>query len=395
MRGRALESGTDQIKSGCFSGLRILGFCDHFTESSSGGAEKVTAEIYARLQAQGAEVAVLSAVGDRGRGVGSLLGVSTYFVPALDLSRVLNAQVTLAPGLLAAGRRLIDEFQPQVMHATSVHFQGSIAAALHARRCRLPLVTTGHVASVEWLRPTTRAATVAYENTIGRFILGSSKMVIAVSEEVAVHLGSLGAPSENVRVVPNGVDHERFTPGCRADAPVEVVFVGRLIQNKGPADALAAFAAVGPPRARLTFVGDGPMRAQLETATKRLELSSMVRFTGHLNDVSTVLRSAHIFIRPSRTEGLSLAVLEAMASEMAVLASDIPANRELVRHGESGLLASPGDRVDLARQLDKLLTDAPLRHALAARGRERAAQYSWDVCARETGQVLADAAGDW
>jgi len=123
-------------------------------------------------------------------------------------------------------------------------------------------------------------------------------------------------------------------------------------------------------------------------------LAETVRFTGHLDNVSPILASADVLIRPSRTEGQALAILEAMAAGVCVLATDIPANRELVDDGESGLLTPVGDVRQLAARLDSLLTDGRLRDRLAAQGRHRALQHSWEVCARETGQVLLDAAGD-
>jgi len=379
---------------GRFVGLRVLGFCDYFTESSSGGAEKVTAEVYSRLQAQGAQITVLSATPGGTGGATTVHGIPTRVVPAIDLAKIVNAQVTLAPRLLGTARRLINELRPQVLHATSVHFQGSRAAALLARRRRLPLVTTGHVAAVSRLPLATRTATTVYEHTAGRFILGTSSRVIAVSESVATHLRQLGARADRTVVVHNGVDHNRFHPRPRDLDRPHVVFVGRLIDNKGPADALNAFAAAAIPGAQLTFVGDGPMRAGLEAAAARLGLNEVVHFTGHVDDVSTILGSADVLIRPSRTEGQSLAILEAMASGVCVLASDIPANRELVDDGRSGLLAAVGDIQALARRLNRLLTDHPFRDRLAAEGRQRARQHSWEACARDTGLVLADAAHD-
>jgi len=139
-------------------------------------------------------------------------GIPTRIVPAVSLAQLVNAQVALAPGLLGAARRLVEELRPQVLHATSVHFQGSRAAALLARRRRLPLVTTGHVASMSQLPLATRTATTLYEHTAGRFILRTSSRVIAVSESVATHLRQLGAPADRTVVVHNGVDHHRFHP---------------------------------------------------------------------------------------------------------------------------------------------------------------------------------------
>ncbi len=377
--------------TGRFDGLRILGFCDYFTTASSGGAERVTAEVYLRLMAEGAEVMVISAIPRRHLGA-TVDGIPTRVVPGLDLARAFNAEVMLAPRLLTVARQVSDGFGPHVVHAASIHFLGSFVAALHSRRHRLPLVTTGHVGSIAELPALTRAATTVYERTIGRFILSSSQRVIAVSNAAASHLRRFGATQAKTAVVPNGVDHVRFTPGQRNDHALQVLFVGRLIQNKGPDDALAAFAAVRTPGARLTFVGDGPMRARLEASVGRLGLEGSVRFAGHVEDVSPIVRAADILIRPSLTEGQSLAILEAMAAGACVLASDIPANRELIDPGESGLLAGPGDVGDIARQLRMLLSDTSLRNRLAARGRERSLQHSWTACAHQTGAILAASA---
>lgn len=379
-------------RNGRFEGLRILGFCDYYTTASSGGAEKVTAEVYQRLIAEGAEVMVISAIPKRHLDEASPDGVPTRVVPGLDLAGVLNAQVMVAPRLLSAARKVSDKFGPHVVHASSIHFQGSFVAALHSRRHRLPLVTTGHLGSIAALPALTRAATNVYEQTIGRFVLSSSQRVIAVSDAAALHLRRLGAKEATTSVVPNGVDHLRFLPGEKRNEAPHVVFIGRLIQNKGPDDALAAFAAVRTPGTHLTFVGDGPMRAHLEASAGRLGLRDSVRFAGHVADVSPIVRAADVLIRPSLTEGQSLAILEAMAAGVCVLASDIPANRELIDPGESGLLAGPGDTRDIARQLGMLLSDASLRNRLAARGRERSLEHSWDTCAQETGAILAEAA---
>ncbi len=378
--------------NGRFDGLRILGFCDYFTTASSGGAEKVTAEVYQRLMAEGAEVMVISAIPRRHLGATPVDGIPTRLVPGLDLAGALNAEVMVAPRLLTVARQISDGFGPNVVHASSIHFQGSFVAALHSRRHRLPLVTTGHVGSIAELPALTRAATTVYERTIGRFVLSSSQRVIAVSNAAALHLGRLGATKAKTSVVPNGVDHLRFAPGQRNDEALQVVFVGRLIQNKGPDDALAAFAAIRTPGAHLTFVGDGPMRTHLEASVERLGLEDSVRFAGHVEDVSPIVRAADVLIRPSLTEGQSLAILEAMAAGACVLASDIPANRELIDPGESGLLAGPGDTWDIARQLRMLLSDASLRNRLAARGRERSLQHSWEACAHQTGTILAASA---
>lgn len=374
-------------------GLRILGFCDYFTEDSSGGAEKVTAEVYTRLIEQGAEIRVVTTAPGTPGGEATPWGISTALAPGRDLSGLLRVQVTLAPRLLSIGSREIVGFRPDVLHASGLHFQSSLAAGILARRRNLPLATTGHIGSVESLPGLIRAATSTYERSIGRFILKSSSRVIAVSAAVADHMVTLGAAPGLVHVVPNGVDRDRFRPGSRIGKGVGVVFVGRLISNKGPDEVLEAF--VGNPRedATLTFIGDGPMRGELEARVQHLGLQDRVAFTGYTDDVAGLLASADVMVRPSQTEGQSLAVLEAMASEVAVIASDIPPNRELIGDNERGLLVAPGDQAGLCEALGAMIGDEDRRVRLARAARELAVRHTWERCAEETGRVLAAAAG--
>jgi len=376
-----------------FTGLRILGFCDYFAEDSSGGAEKVTAEVYQRLIDQGAEIRVVSTVPGRPAGETAPWGIPTVLASGRDLSSLLGAQVTLAPGLLRVGRREISQFRPNVLHASGLHFQSSLAAAILARRKKVPFVATGHIGSIENLAGLVRTATSTYEKSIGRYILKTSRRVIAVSAAVADHMVHLGAPSRSVHVVPNGVDLDRFRPGSRSETQVGVVFVGRLIGNKGPDEVLDAFAAVAGDDATLTFIGDGPMRGELEAKIQRLELQDKVSFLGHIDDVERLLGEADVMVRPSQTEGQSLAILEAMASGVAVIASDIPPNRELLGDDERGLLVAPGDQSGLSAALGALIDDENRRGSLARAARELVVCHTWDRCAEATGEVLAAAAG--
>ncbi len=374
-------------------GLRILGFCDHFTEAPGGGAEIVASHVYRFLRSRGAEVEVVSVVPEFETHRTTVDGIPTQVIAGRDLSRIVNAQVTLSRRAGSVGRTAVTEFRPDVLHASSIHFRSSLAAARIGRSMKLPLVTTAHVGSVHALSPITRVATALYEQTIGRFILRASDRVIAVSEDVANHVTSRGARSDRTTVIHNGVDHERFHPQPGPDDRVNILFLGRLINNKGPMEALQAFGRLEPSAARLAFAGDGPMRSRLERVAARLGVADTVTFLGRVGDVPDLLAASNVLIRPSHTEGQSLAILEAMASEVCVIASDIPANAALVEHGVTGLLAQVGNTSDLTKQLARAVTDRPLRQRLAAAGHEQSLAYSWEKCAAETGAVLAEAAG--
>ena len=254
------------------------------------------------------------------------------------------------------------------------------------------MVTTVHVARPSALPTLLRTLTSVYEHTVGRFILGASREVIAVSEAVGEHARHLGAPADCVSVIRNGVDHERYFP-LDTDNPSSsrplVVFVGRLISNKGPELLLEALATS---KARLdadvVFLGDGPLRYQLQREARNRGLGEQVRFQGHSSDIAAWLRRADVLVRPSFTEGLPLALLEALASRVCVVASDIPGNADLIRHGESGLLFKAGDARALADALQRVLADPAARGMMAANGWQTSLGYSWDVCADAVGKVL-------
>ena len=371
------------------SGLRILGFCDHFTEVQGGGAEIVAREVYRYLQSRGAEIMVVSVVSGGESGQATVHGVPTTSVRGRDLSRVFNAQVMLSGRVTSVGRKAVTSFRPDVLHASSIHFRSAVSATRIARSVGLPLVTTAHVGSIQALPLPTRIAANIYEGTAGRFILRASDRVIAVSKNVADHVATRRVPRDKVTVVNNGVDHKRFQPHQAPEGRMNILFVGRLINNKGPLEALQAFARLDESSATLTFAGNGPMRERLAREAARLGVGQAVIFLDRVDDVAGILSSSDILIRPSLTEGQSLALLEAMAAGVCVVASDIPANAELIEHGVTGLLARQGDIEDLADKLTGVLRDKQLRDRLADAGHQRSLAFSWERCGAGTGAVLA------
>ncbi|MCH7583756.1 MAG: glycosyltransferase family 4 protein [Acidobacteria bacterium] len=358
----------------------------------TGGVEIVTREVYRLLRSAGAEVLVVSAVAGATEPVAN---VPSRLVKALELSSLTGAQTPLWSRKL---RRVADEsfneFDPHVLHACGLHFTSSLHASRIARAHSVPLVTTTHLGSVAGHPAPIRVAAWLYERTLGRAILRSSDRVIAVSHAVEQHIYSLGVESERITVVPNGVDHDRFRPrrASRSSSGHHIVFVGRLIANKGPEVALAALAALNRPSVDLTFVGDGPMRRRLERLAAKLKVSENVRFVGRVADVVPFLSAADIMVQPSRTEGQSLAILEAMASGTCVVASDIPANRELIQNGKNGLTHRPGNPKSLANCLIQVIDDPKLRGALVDQALSAASSHTWDRCAASTADVLKRAA---
>lgn len=216
-----------------------------------------------------------------------------------------------------------------------------------------------------------------------RFVLGpvlrQADAVIVLSTEQADAVETrYRVRRDRVTIIPNGVDPSFYDSGLRRSAtggaPLRVLFVGRLDAQKNVARLLVAASRAREPM-ELVVVGDGEQRPALESLRRQLDLAH-VRLVGaqHGQALLAHYAWAEVFVLPSEREGMSLAVLEAMAAGLAVVATDVPGSRELV--DGVGLLADP-DPGALGAALDLMATDHGLRTTSAARSRQRAAGFAW------------------
>ena len=209
--------------------------------------------------------------------------------------------------------------------------------------------------------------------------------VVGVCEAVRRCFEGQGVrPRKALLAIPNGIRLERFTPstsearsglaeemGWHSDSLV-IGTVGRLQPVKDQVRLLHALHALRSQVARavLVIVGDGSMRAELERKAESLGLSDSVRFLGDRDDVPRLLSGMHVFALPSRSEGYSLALLEACASALPIVATDVGGNADIVRDGINGRLVAQGDESALASALCELCLDPPLAERMGRSGRE-------------------------
>jgi glycosyltransferase involved in cell wall biosynthesis len=199
-------------------------------------------------------------------------------------------------------------------------------------------------------------------------VLRRCSRVTIFSQSAKRELERRGLRPGRVFVLPNTVDTKRYRPDPAVAKDYDLVFTGYLIPRKGVDRLLAAVARLaerGPP-VRCLIIGDGIERERLEAEARRLEVAERVKFAGWSADVAGQVRRARVFVLLSAAEGLPIALLEAMASGLPAVVTDVGANADVVRDGVNGyLVPHPADPAEVADRLARLLDD-PAHYAAAS-----------------------------
>jgi glycosyltransferase involved in cell wall biosynthesis len=190
---------------------------------------------------------------------------------------------------------------------------------------------------------------------------------------------------KRVHVIYNGIDLPPWTANA-AVRPSAGVVVANFHPYKGHDVLLNALRLLpDPPVVRLCGVGQ--TRSVVQAAARDL---ATVEFVDPPADIPAELRRAQFAVHPSRTEGLSNAILEEMAAGLAVIACDVGGNPILIEDGVTGLLVPPGNAQALAEAIARIIADDETRVAMGRRGRERASRLSWDACVRAHIDLYSD-----
>lgn len=212
---------------------------------------------------------------------------------------------------------------------------------------------------------------------LNRLLLNQIDAVVSVSRSIKQDFIKVYRQSEEkVTYIPNGVDATEFeacrTSPVRAEVRSELslppkdialVSVGNLSEEKGHGELLTIMGGLAQSglAIHLVIVGDGPLRPQLEQQARRLDLTNQVRFLGRRDDVSRVLAGADIFVLSSRTEGMPAVLIEAGMAGLPSVAFDVGGVAEVIEHGVTGILVSPGDLAGFGEALTTLCLDQDCR----------------------------------
>ncbi|MGD9497488.1 MAG: glycosyltransferase family 4 protein [Armatimonadota bacterium] len=341
----------------------------HFIYSlRTGGAERSCVEICTNLPAEYTPVVCATRGGPyeaelRGAGIEVIT-----FAPPDEHPRW--------PLVAARIVRVLRQVKPDLVHTHLYH--SNVLALTAASLLGVPGV--GHLrgrSSCGLSRAEQRVCGLVYRWLVrrGHRFIACSQDMAALFREVTGHEATVIHNAIDTRPFltahPGGVDL-RAELGVPPDAPL-VGFVGRLVYQKNPQCFVRAAARLGAghPQAHFVMVGGGELRGEIEALGRELGLGERLHLLGECHDVPTLLPQFDVFALPSRWEGFSRAILEAMVCGLAVVTTDVLGARESVVDGESGLLVPDDDDAALAGRIGELLADEGLRRALGRAARER------------------------
>jgi glycosyltransferase involved in cell wall biosynthesis len=341
----------------------------HLIESDGpGGAERIVAGLAAALQDAGGENVIFLPVRGEGWLAGQLAG-SGVAIEEYRLNRPLSPECARA--LTASFRR------HHIDIAHSHEFSMAVYGAWASRAAGIPHVITMHGSRYYAGRLRRRIAM--------RAAVEGRTRVVAVSHQLGDHISrDLCIRRSRIEMVPNGV---RFVEPARAALREELglgpddrlaVAIGNLYPVKGHRYAIDALARLADrhPALHLAIAGRGELAGDLTAQARALGVGDRVHLLGLRSDVAAILASGDLFVQPSLSEGLPLALLEAMFAARAIVATAVGEVGAALDHGRAGVLVPPGDAAALAAAFDGLLTSADRARALGGTARERAmAEY--------------------
>ena len=334
------------------------------TGGRMGGAERLIVDVLRAgrsLELWDASVCILTTADELGRQLRAD-GFEVIALGARGPRQLASATPRLA-GLIRRGR--YDVVHGHLLHGAAF---GLLAARAVGHPCAV--MTRHYERFVSMYGSTTDRILHWIGHRLARHVFAISK----ASRSVLIDLDHVSA--SRVTVVANGLDEQRVRAQAgerrHDDEHFTIGSVGALHPRKGHGDLIAAFAraALGD-TARLVLVGDGPARADLETLARQLGVAERVRFVGYEPEPYPLMRSLDLYVQPSREEGFGIAVLEAMALGLPVIASDAGGLPEIVDGAETGVLFRAGDVTMLAHEISLLATDAARRSRLGASGQSR------------------------
>jgi glycosyltransferase involved in cell wall biosynthesis len=345
--------------------------------------EKVVESLAVNRKRQNLEVAVLTSMDGQPRtsgrsGADFVRRLRSWEVAHTSIIPSLPRELLRLPPHSVIHLHLAQAFIPEAVYA---------AHLIHG----LPYVAHLHLD----VGPSGRAGFLlrAYKPLIlGPVLRAAAAVVVFTDEQRSAVASKYGVDPTRIAVIPNGVDDKLYYVGQRFLHPKpRLLFVGRLSVQKNLPLFLHALDGVSQ-HFETTLVGEGELEAELKKVAHNLRLQN-VRFPGRVDgaELRELYRNADVFVLPSEREGMPLVLLEALAMGLPIVATDVSGNRDLVVHGQNGVLVPLGDPSTLRRALLGVTSD-PRRYLRMSEASQRLGRrYSWKAVAAEFELVYTQA----
>lgn len=356
--------------------MRILQIAPYFSPHI-GGIESHVMELSNHLSRAGHEVAILTTNVPRSKKMerSGNIEIIRFEAPFRPLGN------PIAIGLL---KGLLTKKDFDIVHCHDEHaFTSNLAAMVHAMHDQR-LVISCH-GRLTYVTPFERFVLRIYERTLMKATLRSAEAVICLSPSDRDLLTAIGVRGDIIHIIPNAINlPQRVQLQSRASDLKVVLCVSQLLKRKGIETLVDAFLEVhrADKKAKLVVIGEGERRAELEKRVRQSGLEGAIIFRGRVSkeELERAYAGCDVFVLPSFAEGLPTVILEAMARERPVVATDIPGIRDYFR--ETAVLVPPGDSRKLAEAIIELLDDEKLRRMFGRKGRELVERmFTWDIVA--------------
>lgn len=270
-----------------------------------------------------------------------------------------------------------------VVHAHSHYYFSTNLAAINRRLNGVPLTITNHGL---YTQNAPEQIFKLYLQTVGRWTFNQADRIFCYTKKDKYRVRELGV-SSSIEVISNGIDTERFTPEGPASKRIDatgpvVLFVGRLVEGKRPEVVIESFAEVRAslPEAELYLCGEGPLQSELRELAAEHNIREAVTFLGQVpyEEMPAVYRGADVLVLPSRAEGVPRTIMEALASGVPVVSSNL-----------SQVRSAFGDDVKYVDGVDATAVGKAICEGIDNSGSSLESTFRWDRTVRETTEQLS------
>ncbi len=370
---------------------------------NDGGVENVSYELVVQMAKRGHEVFVFTSSIDSKNSIEKYENITIYRFK-------MTFTIGIAPiSISLLYKPIISNIDLDIVHAHLGNLPAPLTAYLYSRVVKkVPFIVTYHG---DWIGGfggvSRRIGVCLFNKFICDFILSSADSIIGLSDHHILDSRFLRKYATKISVIPNGISVEEFKIALskkeckkKLNLPIDnriILFVGSLTPIKAPDVLLRAFRRVVDevPDAYLVFVGDGYYRKELEKIAKQVNVHEMVKFVGYVgkNDDKKICyyyKSSDIFVLPSISEAFPLSLLEASASGLPLVGSELECFKAIIEDGYNGVFAKSNNEVDLANKIIYLLLNSGVRETMGENSRKKVKLFSWRQVAGKTEGLYYD-----